>query len=136
MEAWHQEIVELHEFFEGYFLGAIGADDVGRLEAALTPEFTIVGPGGRESTRAQTVAAIREAHAHTSQLKVTITDARLLVALPDVVIARYVEHHEVAGTTNERVSTVVFDRASDAPNGVRWRTVHETWLPTPQPSST
>jgi hypothetical protein len=136
MEAWNREIVELHEFFEGYFLGAIDADDVGRLEAALAPDFTIVGPGGRESTRAQTVAAIREAHAHTSRLKVTITDARLLDDLPDVVIARYVEHHELAGTTNERLSTVVFSRAPEMPNGLRWRTVHETWLPTRQTSPT
>jgi hypothetical protein len=129
MEAWHREIVELHEFFEGYFLGTIGADDIGRLEAALAADFTIVGPGGGESTRAQTVAAIREGHAHRSQLEVTITDARLLVDRPDVVIARYVEHHQLGDTMSERLSTVVFTREPGAPNGLRWRTVHETWLP-------
>lgn len=127
MEAWHREIIELHEFFEGYFLGAIRADDVGRLEAALAPDFTIVGPGGGESSRAQTVAALRDGHAHTSQLAITITDARLLAELPDAVVARYVEHHEGAGAGSDRLSTVVFSRAPDAPNGLRWRTVHETW---------
>ena len=129
MEAWHREIVELHEFFEGYFLGDLDADDVGRLEVALAPDFTIVGPGGGESSRAQTVTAIRAGHAHTSQLKISIDDARVVVELPDVVVARYVEHQEHADSITDRLSTVVFSRAPDAPNGLRWRTVHETWLP-------
>ena len=131
MEAWHREIVELHEFFESYFVGAIGADDVGRLEAALAPDFTIVAPGGVESTRAHTVAAIRAGHAHTSQLTISITEPRLLIGLADVVVARYVEHHELGETGSDRLSTVVFSRVVDAPNGLRWRTVHETWLPAP-----
>ncbi len=129
MEPWHLEIIELHKFFEAYFLGTIDADDVGRLEVALAPDFTIVGPGGGESSRDQTVAAIRGAHAHTSQLRISITDARLLVEWPDLLVARYVEHQELADAVTDRVSTVVFSRAADAPNGLGWRTVHETWLP-------
>ena len=129
MEAWHREIIELHEFFEGYFLGDLDADDVGRLEVALAPDFTIVGPGGGESSRVQTVTAIRAGHAHTSQLRISIIDARVVVELHDVVVARYVEHQEHADTITDRLSTVVFSRTPDPPNGLRWRTVHETWLP-------
>jgi hypothetical protein len=128
MEPWHREIIELHEFFEGYYLGAIDADDVGRLEVALAPDFTIIGPGGGESSRDQTVEAIRSGHAHTPQFRISIADARLLLDLPDLLVARYVEHQEVAGAITDRLSTVVFTRAPDAPNGLRWRTVHETWL--------
>jgi len=129
MEPWHREIVELHELFEGYYLGAIDADDIGRLEAALAPDFTIIGPGGGESSREQTVAAIRGGHAHTSQFTISIVDARLLVESSDLLVARYVEHQETADSVTDRLSTVVFSRAPDAPNGLRWRTVHETWLP-------
>lgn len=136
MDAWHREIVELHEFFEGYFLGAIDADDVGRLEAALAPDFTIIGPGGDESSRDQTVAAIRGGHAHASQFMISIVDARLLLESPELLVARYVEHQETADSVTDRLSTVVFTRASDAPNGLRWRTVHETWLPAEPNSDT
>ena len=55
MQLWHREIIELHEFFVGYYLGAIDADGIGRLEVALAPEFTIIGPGGGEASRDQTV---------------------------------------------------------------------------------
>ena len=129
MEAWHREIVELHEFFQGYFLGTIDADDVGRLEAALAADFTIVGPGGGVTARADTVAAVRGGHASATQLRITVIGAQLLVDGPDVVVARYEEHHESANGATGRLSTVVFTRESDAPNGLRWRTVHETWLP-------
>ena len=129
METWHREIVELHQFFEQYFWGLIDADDVGRLEAALAPEFTIVGPGGDESTRADTIAAVRRAHAHTSQLKIEIHDARLLIDRPESLVARYVEHQETGAVTTDRLSTVVFARDAGAPNGLRWLAVHETWSP-------
>lgn len=129
MEAWHREIVELHKFFEGYFLGTIGVDDVERLEAALAIDFTIVGPGGGVSTRAETVAAARGGHGSASQLGITIIGAHPLVDESDVVVARYVERHESADGTTSRLSTVVFTRDPGAPNGLVWRTVHETWLP-------
>lgn len=129
MEAWHREIVELHEFFEGYFLGTIEADAVERLETALATDFTIVGPGGGVTRRAETVAAVRGGHASVSQLGITVIGAQLLVDGPDVVVARYEEHHESANGSTGRLSTVVFTRESEAPNGLRWRTVHETWLP-------
>ena len=128
MESWHREIVELHQFFESYFLGTIGADEVGRLERALAPDFTIIGPGGAESTRAQTLAAVLGGHAHTSSLAISIVDARLLLDQANVVVARYVEHHELDAGTNRRLSTVAFSRSPEAPNGLLWHTVHETWL--------
>ena len=128
MEPWHLEIIELHEFFERYYLGALDADDVGRLEVALAPDFTIIEPGGGEWSRDQTVVAIRNGHAHTSHFRISIADARLLIDLPGLLVARYVEHQELADTITDRLSTVVFTRTPDAPNGLRWRTVHETWL--------
>ena len=129
MESWQREIDELHEFFEAYFLGTIDAAETGRLEASLAPDFTFIGPDGAEADRAGTIAAVTGGHAHTSSLKITITDARLLVDSSDVVICRYVENHELADRTNHRVSTVVFSKDADGSNGLKWRAVHETWLP-------
>jgi len=127
MDAWHREIVELHDFFEAYFLGTLPADDVHRLDV-LADDFTFVGPDGSRSTREQTVGAITAGHAHTESLRITVTDAELLVDGGDTVVARYVENHELSSGSNHRVSTVVFSRDDAAPNGLSWRTVHETWL--------
>ena len=130
MDKWRQEIEELHDVFETYFLGT--TDSLDRVEAVLSDDFTIVGPHGVTSSRADTVKALRAGHAHTSSLRITITDARLLVAEADVLVASYVENHELATGTNHRQSTVVFSQAGAdgaAPNGLLWRRVHETWLP-------
>ena len=110
MKAWHREVVELHEFFEGYFLGSIDADDVSRLESALAPDFTIVGPSGCESSRDATIAAIRAGHGTVSGLSISIIDTRVVAESTATMIARYVEVHESAELTNRRLSTVVFAR--------------------------
>jgi hypothetical protein len=128
MDPWHREVSELHDFFEAYFLGTAPAGELDRLEVALADGFTIVGPHGVESSRAETVDAIRAGHGHSSHLRITVTEARLISDEGDTVTSRYVENHELADRTNHRLSTVVFVRSADAPNGLRWRTVHETWI--------
>lgn len=125
--AWQAEIEELHQVFEAYFLGTI--DTLDRVEQALAPDFTIVGPHGVEATRVETLEALRAGHAHTKSLAITVTDAALLFETPDVLIARYVENHQLAERTNHRLSTVVFTPDDAAPLGLSWRRVHETWLP-------
>ena len=126
MANWQIEIEELHDIFEAYFLGKL--DSLERVEAALAATFTIVGPHGIESTRADTMLALRAGHGHTSSLRITISDPVLLLETPDIVMARYIENHQLADRTNHRLSTVVFTRSESAPNGLQWCRVHETWL--------
>ena len=131
---WKAEIEELHEHFEAYFLGAV--NNLDRVDAVLSEGFTIVGPQGHTSSRDDTLNALKAAHAHTSSLRISITDARLLFTDGDVVTASYVENQETPHGTNQRLSTVVFSAApttpgavgSLAPNNLVWRRVHETWI--------
>ncbi|MEM9893476.1 MAG: DUF4440 domain-containing protein [Actinomycetota bacterium] len=126
MDAWHREIDELHAFFEAYFLGT--TDSMDRVEEALADDFTIVGAHGLTSDRVATVDAIRDGHEHMRSLRIVCSRHRLLAETDDVVVAAYVETHELADKTNHRQSTVVFRRDDDGPNGLRWVRVHETWL--------
>ncbi len=128
MDTWLKEVTELHDFFEGYFLGTLPADDLVRLEAALADDFTILSPDGSVSTRDATIHAIRQGHDHTKSLKITITEPSLLIASDEVVVARYVENHELTNGSNHRWSIVAFRKDPDGPNGLRWVTVHETWV--------
>lgn len=123
---WRDEIVELHEFFEAYFLGT--ESSLGRAESALAPEFTIVTPDGAESDRAGTLEMLRNGHAHATELSITTTDHRLIAGTDEVVVAGYVEHHQFGHRENHRCSTVVFIADPGAPNGWSWRHVQETWL--------
>lgn len=126
---WRTEIVELHDFFQAYFLGQ--EDSLDRVEAALHGEFSIVGPDGAMSDRAATLEMLRGGHAHTEALTITTLDHRLLHTTPELVLASYVEHHQLTSTTNDRLSTVAFLVDPAGPNGVRWLRVHETWLDHP-----
>ena len=130
---WREEIDELHQFFEGYFLGTESSLD--RVDAVLSPTFTIVGPHGVESDRPETMQALADGHAHTASLRIATSDHRLLLAEGNVVVASYIEHHQLRDRSNHRRSTVVFTIDEDAPNGLRWEHVHETWVEDPAAAS-
>ncbi len=128
MSAWLDEIVQLHAFFEAYFLGSVPQDDLGRMDAVLSPGFTHLGPHGAVSDRAGTIAAVRAGYAHTQSLEITITEPQLLAEGDGLIACRYVENHALTAGSNHRWSTAVFEANDIAPNGVAWLTVHETWL--------
>lgn len=123
---WQREIIELHEVFEAYFLGT--TNELDRVELVLADDFTFIGPDANSADRAGTLAAISAGHAHTTSLTIRTVGHRLLVDSGDVIVAEYIEEHELADRTNRRLSTVVFTESADAPNGLVWRRVHETWI--------
>jgi len=127
MTPWHQEIVEFHNYFEALFLGT--TETLDRAERALHPDFTMAGPHGTVADRAAVLHQLEAGRGHAKQLKIAIRDAELIHASADVVVAGYVEVHDLAnGLRNERRSTVVFSIDSTGPNGLRWLRVHETFV--------
>lgn len=124
---WQREVDELHEFFQALFLGEI--DSVDRADAAFGPDFTFVGPDGSLAARGAILGMLVAGRGHSSQLRISIEGHRTIVETDTVIVGEYIEVHEFAGGGNRRRSTVVFDLDPEGPNGVRWRHVHETWLP-------
>lgn len=130
MDPWLREVIELHDYFEAYFLGEV--DGLDRVESALAPDFTMAGPSGSTSSRAETIAMIEAGRAHTESLKMTITEPQLLLEDHATLVATYVENQQWSDASNQRLTTVVFGKDSSAPNGLLWRRIHETWI-TPGP---
>ena len=108
MVNWRDEIIQLHEFFEAYFLGTVPEDDLSRMDAALSPGFTHLGPHGEVTDRAGTIAAVRAGYAHTQSLEITITEASLLAESDGLIVCRYVENHALTAGSNHRWSTAAF----------------------------
>lgn len=128
-DPWKTEIIELHEFFEGYFLGTLPLDALSRAESALHPDFTMTGPDGETRNRAAIVQMLHDGHGHTDDLRITTSDFALVRAEGDTTVAAYVERHDLRnGRVNIRQTTVVFVTDPAAPNGVAWRHAHETWI--------
>ena len=71
------EIVELHEFFEGWLGGTLpGTDDAfDRFERAIGDTFTFIGPDGTFLERAELVSFLRAAHGSRPGLRIRIKNA-------------------------------------------------------------
>jgi hypothetical protein len=127
------EIVRLHDFFTGWFSGALPEDAFEEgVAARLHPEFENVQPAGKALARDVLLNGLRAAHGSNPDFRIEIRETRLLGNWPDcgLVLASYVEAQFGARNTtppdNLRRATVLFERR---PKGLIWRHVHETAMP-------
>ena len=122
------EIVALHQVFEAT-LGAPGADDAGRYEAAFAPGFAMVTPDGRRLDRAAVLAFLRGARGvRGAGFRIAIEDAVPLHIAPPLVLMHYIERQWVGGAETARRAAALFDVSGEAP---RWLFVQETWIAPP-----
>lgn len=129
---WHAEIVELHDFFQGWLGGTLPATDeaYARLVDTQASEFVIVTPGGERIPGPALLLQLRSAHGSRPGWRMWIENAELRFAQGGLTVATYEEWQQRAdGTVTGRLSTVVFRDQPDTPNGLIWLHVHETWLP-------
>lgn len=129
---WHAEIVELHDFFQGWLDGTLPDTDAAfaRLPATQSPEFVIITPAGELIPGPRLVAQLRDAHGSRPGWRMWIEHAVLRHVHGDLSVATYEEWQRRAdGVVTARLSTAIFRAESEAPNGLVWLHVHETWLP-------
>jgi hypothetical protein len=122
------EIVALHQVFAAT-LGAPGADDAGRYEAAFAPGFAMVMPSGRRLDRAAVLDFLRGARGvRGAGFRIAIEDIAVLHAAPPLMLMHYIERQWVQGDETARRACALFDVSGPAP---RWLFVQETWLSPP-----
>lgn len=123
------EIEELHAFFQAWFAGAVPDDEAhfGRFSSTLSPDFTIIPPSGNiiDSTTIQ--HRLRDAYG-TSNTQIWIEKASARRLGGQHIVAVYEEWQRRDGVTSVRQSSAIFSRSQQAPNGVIWQHVHETWI--------
>ncbi len=123
---WRAEIDDQHRYLEALFLGSETSLD--RAEQSFHADYTFVGPNGETADRRATLEMLRQGIGHTSQLTLTVSDHRLLFESDEIVVAEFVERHDLARGANERRCTVVFVVDAAGPNGLRWLRTHESWI--------
>ena len=84
----------------------------------------MVGPGGERRDRDAVVRSLLDSHGSRT-LAIRVENAESWALGGGLLLARYEEWLDDKG----RVSSALFRENSDAPNGIEWVTVHETWLP-------
>jgi hypothetical protein len=130
-EQSRNEVIALHQFFEDWFVGREGTD-YSRLDSALAADFEMVTPGGAVVTRGPLVEQLRGAFGRwkDSPQKIEIREIAGLTLGGGWTLVRYEEWHlPEEGEAVGRVSTAIFRSREDAPRGVEWVRLHETWIP-------
>ena len=119
------EIEAVHDFFDAWFRGELDDAAFDRFADALDDDFHIVGPNGRRMDRSRTLDLVRAGKA-SGHRAITVRNIALLWHHGDVIAMGYEDWQGERG----RLSSAVFRDDRQAPGGLRWMLVHETWLET------
>jgi hypothetical protein len=131
MPPWQSEIVELHNFFIAWLGGELPktSEIFARFSAATAPGFALISPSGQLTERDALVQGLYEGHASRPKLQIWIERPALRVREGALSLVTYEEWQREAGRVTARQSSALFIEAPEAPNGLAWLHVHETWLP-------
>lgn len=90
----------------------------------------MVVPSGHALERERILDAVRQDHGSDTDALVEIRNVQAVGAHQGTAIVSYEEWQgSRTETTRGRLSSVVFLHDDNAPNGLKWWHVHETWLP-------
>ena len=132
-----KEVIDLHQFFEDWFGGYCeNSEEVfsARLLQRMHEDFSIVLPGGLLLNGADFWPEFMKLYSSNPDFHISIRDLRQKPLLSaSVMTVTYQEWQRNAKQSkpenNGRLSSAVFVTNEQAPNGIKWFHVHETWLP-------
>jgi hypothetical protein len=120
-----REVRSLHAAFEDLFTGR--SRDLDRCASAFAADFSMIAPDGTRLDRNAVLAALRSAAA-APDFRISIKDLTPIWEAQDSVLLQYVEEQYRDGRTTRRLSTALFTAEAEAPCGVVWRYLQETWM--------
>ncbi len=131
-----QEVIDLHDFFVGWFAGTIPNTDEAYASGftdRCDDGFILIPPAGGLTQLSDLASGLRGGYGNNPDFRIQVRNVEVRHATDDLVIATYEEWQRNAKSStpsdNGRVSTAVFRPDPSASNGLRWLHVHETWLP-------
>ena len=124
-----REVEELHEFFIGWFTGAL---DEGVFNSTFLPRFSpdvvFIPPAGKLLGFEDLNSLIRAGYASNPAFRIQIRNVRVWNEFDGYILATYEEWQRNALASsppdNGRIATVLL--SADA---LKWHHIHETWLP-------
>ena len=130
------EVRARHDFFVDWFTGRADAAAFETCSRAFAPDMRRIGPEGAVQDREAVLAMLQSARAaRLADFAITITMGPAQDLAPGTVLVTYDEGQTVGDRHSLRRSTAVFTADPDAPEGVVWRHLHETWIDT-KPAAT
>jgi hypothetical protein len=131
--AW-DEVVARHAFFVDWFTGK--APDAAMHETArcFASDFHMIAPDGHMLERDAVLSMLQGARGSRTDGRFAIEVALRQTSRPatDLALIVYDEMQSTEDGFTKRRSTAVFASDRQAPSGVVWRHLHETWITTDQ----
>lgn len=128
--ACEAELERLHDCFVEWFTAGADEEEFDRIADALAPGFEMVTPAGERVGRAAVLDSIRESYGRDGPgtFDIDIRKVELRQEGDSYATVRYEEWQETSEGTTGRVSTALLREDSEAPGGLVWVDLHETWL--------
>ena len=125
-----EEVIEIEAFFADWIAGRLPktTDAFARFNDVLAEAFVLIGPDGREITRAALVDYFFTSHGADPTIERWVEDPQVRHATDTFCVVTYVEGQTGARRTATSTISVLFTPDAAASNGVRWLHIHETPL--------
>lgn len=130
-----REAHRLHEVLEAWLCAKVPRTDSGfaPFASALADSCRVISPLGTVTERAALLTEFEGIYGvlatRSADFTIKVENAEVLRAWDDHALIGYEEWHDLAEDRSARRSTALFISAPDAPLGVAWAHIHETWLP-------
>lgn len=131
IERAQAEVIKRHDFFVEWFTGRAEEADLQTSIRAFAPDMVMIEPDSNTIGTDQIVSMITSACGKRPtdfEIRVELIAARQIA--DDVALVVYDEHQVIDGEKSARRSSAVFSADPDAPEGVVWRQLQETWITT------
>ncbi|MDP3527532.1 MAG: DUF4440 domain-containing protein [Hoeflea sp.] len=123
------EVIKRHAFFVEWFTGRGSEAELEISLGAFAPDMTMIEPDGSMIGQAEVIAMIRSARGKRPadfDIRVELVEARQIGN--DAALVIYDEHQVIDGEKTARRSSALFTADAQAPEGVVWRQLQETWI--------
>jgi len=130
MNRYFQEVIDAHELISHWLGNETAATKVCEtLLARFSPAYSMVTPGGAMLDFTALASFFRTQRGAKRGLHIDIENMQLVAESAGGATVTYQERQQLPGqSATLRFSTVVFESQQDGT--VRWRHLHETFLPT------
>ena len=131
IERARTEVVKRHDFFVEWFTGRATEAELATSIRAFAPDMMMIEPDSNTIGTDQIVAMITSARGkRPADFKISVEFVTSRQISDQIALVVYDEHQVIDGQKSARRSSAVFSADPDAPEGVVWRQLQETWIST------
>lgn len=130
LAAARAEVINRHAFFVGWFTGRLPDAAMEQSARSFAPDMQMIGPSGGLATGREVIAMLQGLKAKRDPdfaIRVEVLAER---RLGDMALIVYDEHQILNGAKTARRASALFSADANAPEGVVWRHLQETWIAT------